>query len=791
MKTGPARVLIIRHAEKPGDPFDDQPSDGPDLSDVGKVRAEMLAAYIPAEFGRPDYIFAARTSSISSRPVETVTPLAVSLGVPIESDFADRDVEIVAGEILKSRKYRGSKVLVCWHHRYIPGLAAALGVHHEPIPWPGNMFDRVWMIDYSTEAPTFSVWQQRLLPGDSMGTSPEVMRSLKDMSWPPSPPKPRSRALEWERQRTIRATTHRVDGHPTQAYEAGETYKLRCSVGTPVSGNLAKGDTAVNNVPQSGVNTHWVVTSTDLTFVAMPDTASVERIGNTWTGQFDLFIPERGNSESKDLAFLAGPRAGTIHVTIYAVAFDESREIYRELSVQLEGALKVTEDATTKAMLHTHLGTTHGWTTPPEHIQVTINNGVALVSTKRIRLESHEFPEPFSGDSTRLKGPIENVREALEKFRVAHDAYLNDLDHWDIAARLKSGRWRPDCCHKDGWAPLPDEADQPQSDAFDQVIRSREWRELAHAGYTLFDCCFEERSKLRALLSTKLSAGSRVDFHWIHGRDAVPHVPWALMYTEPVDVLDRTLANPERFLGLRFRLSSHSWLVENSSVVLGDLDSTHSVNLLYWGDKRGDEVAAQAAWQSAQYSQLNRVHVLPDRHQPDYKRQIMSAIDSPTPSPVGILYLFCHCSVGNGATPCLRFGNSMSQDDIIERGEIGLTKLKDGPLIFANACATAQADPNMTSDLEDSFFRRGVRAFIGTETKVPIKLASKFAWLYFQYLYRLADPQQAPMSAGEALTQARMFLWTQYKNIGGLFYCLTNQYDLYLASEDEVLRLRK
>jgi hypothetical protein len=42
------------------------------------------------------------------------------------------------------------------------------------------------------------------------------------------------------------------------------------------------------------------------------------------------------------------------------------------------------------------------------------------------------------------------------------------------------------------------------------------------------------------------------------------------------------------------------------------------------------------------------------------------------------------------------------------------------------------------------------------------------------------------MPAGEALAQARMFLWTQYRNPGGLFYSLINQYNLYLASGSEV-----
>jgi hypothetical protein len=46
------------------------------------------------------------------------------------------------------------------------------------------------------------------------------------------------------------------------------------------------------------------------------------------------------------------------------------------------------------------------------------------------------------------------------------------------------------------------------------------------------------------------------------------------------------------------------------------------------------------------------------------------------------------------------------------------------------------------------------------------------------------------MAAGEAVTQARLFLWTHYRNIGGLFYSHVNQYDLFLAREDEVRALR-
>jgi hypothetical protein len=47
------------------------------------------------------------------------------------------------------------------------------------------------------------------------------------------------------------------------------------------------------------------------------------------------------------------------------------------------------------------------------------------------------------------------------------------------------------------------------------------------------------------------------------------------------------------------------------------------------------------------------------------------------------------------------------------------------------------------------------------------------------------------MAAGEAAAQTRLFLWTHYRNIGGLFYTYVNLYDLFLARDDEVRALRK
>ena len=90
--------------------------------------------------------------------------------------------------------------------------------------------------------------------------------------------------------------------------------------------------------------------------------------------------------------------------------------------------------------------------------------------------------------------------------------------------------------------------------------------------------------------------------------------------------------------------------------------------------------------------------------------------------------------------------------------------------------------------LEDVFLKRGCRAFIGTEAKVPIGFAARFATTFFSFLYR---ENECPVSAGEAFAQARKFLWDQYRILGGLLYSYVNDYDLFAASDERVAELRR
>ena len=162
----PATVYLIRHAEKL--------TDGRlDLSEKGFERAKVLVnLFIPVPgsgrvpLTRPDVLIATHQSAHSDRPVETITPLAAGLKLPIESDRMNEDFPLLARDLLSGR-YAGKVVLVSWHHGKLPQFAAALGVTPPYTPWPEDQFDRIWRIDWHNGKAQVTDLPQNLLPGDS------------------------------------------------------------------------------------------------------------------------------------------------------------------------------------------------------------------------------------------------------------------------------------------------------------------------------------------------------------------------------------------------------------------------------------------------------------------------------------------------------------------------------------------------------------------------------------------------------------------------------------------------
>jgi hypothetical protein len=593
-------------------------------------------------------------------------------------------------------------------------------------------------------------------------------------------------------------------GESDQGFEEvlkiGETYRLNFRVGQPVRGSLTSGDAAkvsASDVPKGGLPVDWLVVAHGAELAGgTPDTAvSVVNIEATptWSGRFKLLIPEDGDSATPQLRIRPLEAAPVLDVVITArkeQGYATYNEVYRQLRIELAASerpaaapaepLRIADDLMPTATAHVGLRTTHEWTTPRGILSVIVFGAQAAVQGVA-GAEQVDSLESWTGVPALVSGKIKNVRDAAEELRATFERHFNNIDPIDLTDRLN--RWKPEY----NWSSLADHADPAHRQEWDRMAASPELRKLALYGRQLFHAFFGHDSNLHKWIAA-LEPGARLNISWTPraGPGFIPHVPWGLMYVADVPPDGRPI-DPMGFLGLRCRLAYTAHVSAPASRSLGALAGTYRAHFLYWGEGPADPTGEEARWQRTQWGTWQNQIFVPQTVQ-NAKAELLNLLNNPQPSPTSVLYLFCQCNTGAGNNPILRFGSTNDPANVIIQTDFGTAAFADRPLVFANACTTVAADPYMANDLEDAFFERDCRAFIGTESKVPIVLASRFAEIFFRFFYRVLDP--SPMAAGEALAQARLFLWTHYRNIGGLFYACVNQYDLFLAGEDEIVALR-
>lgn len=142
-----ATILLIRHADKP--------DTGNGLSQAGEKRAQDYVDYFTHYTieGQPikiDALYASEDSDASSRPRLTLTPLSLALGLPINTTYANKEVNDLAEE-LKERAVDKTTV-ICWHHGKMPKFLRALGADPDALlpngKWPSKQFGWVIQLCY-------------------------------------------------------------------------------------------------------------------------------------------------------------------------------------------------------------------------------------------------------------------------------------------------------------------------------------------------------------------------------------------------------------------------------------------------------------------------------------------------------------------------------------------------------------------------------------------------------------------------------------------------------------------
>jgi broad specificity phosphatase PhoE len=179
----PDVVMFIRHGEKPGDDGPphginhDGQHDPHSLSVRGWTRAGALTglfAYSPTashpHIVAPERLVATKSTSDyrSRREVDTASPLARRLGLPIDEDFDHGQAKALSRSILADPR----PTLVVWHHGSMPDLLAHFPVINSedvPEPWPHDRFDLIWVLVREPDSGDyrFVSVEQALLEGDA------------------------------------------------------------------------------------------------------------------------------------------------------------------------------------------------------------------------------------------------------------------------------------------------------------------------------------------------------------------------------------------------------------------------------------------------------------------------------------------------------------------------------------------------------------------------------------------------------------------------------------------------
>jgi hypothetical protein len=146
-------IVFLRHGEKPETEIGQ-------LSCQGLNRALALPRVLISKFGRPDFLFAPATTRLSEfgggvgpnylRPLATIEPTAIQLGMPVDTDFGYLNIDGLRSELTQP-KYQKAVIFVVWEHHELAKLVRQLvsEFHGDPsqVPdWKGKDFDSLYIV---------------------------------------------------------------------------------------------------------------------------------------------------------------------------------------------------------------------------------------------------------------------------------------------------------------------------------------------------------------------------------------------------------------------------------------------------------------------------------------------------------------------------------------------------------------------------------------------------------------------------------------------------------------------
>ena len=182
---GVQTLVFLRHGEKPAGGLGQ-------LNCQGLNRAMNLATVLPEKFGPANFVFAPnptrnveegeRDNSYSYiRPLMTISPSAIKLGLPVNINFSAYDTSDLGDELVEDI-YHIATIYTAWSHGYLPELinkvaSEASGEKHTITDdWSGSDYDTLYVLTLTWHNGKASLlsrnYQQGLNDGDQACPEP-------------------------------------------------------------------------------------------------------------------------------------------------------------------------------------------------------------------------------------------------------------------------------------------------------------------------------------------------------------------------------------------------------------------------------------------------------------------------------------------------------------------------------------------------------------------------------------------------------------------------------------------
>lgn len=302
----------------------------------------------------------------------------------------------------------------------------------------------------------------------------------------------------------------------------------------------------------------------------------------------------------------------------------------------------------------------------------------------------------------------------------------------------------------------------------DAMVNRTTLTKLAEAGFHLYREIFQHpkmdaQGRVVSNLLQEVAQGESV-YIQIISREMV--LPWNMLYV--TERYDSEKVHPELFLGLKHVVAQLPFqpnknftneIRADPQLVVGlnlnreiDLQTTFPLvrnQEIYWADQ----------------ARRNPIMLITRTS----GRAVQEALADPN-TPDQIMYLFGHIvsrNLGEGPNiPTLQLGvNSIvTLEDSILSAPPDI-RLAGSPLVFLNACESAELSPFLYSGFMPYFIEKGARGMIGTEATVPALFAADYAAKFF-------DQFLAGKPLGEVMLDLRREYFFNHKNILGLLYSL-------------------